>query len=104
MNNSTFTPYYAVIFTSKKKGSDPTYNSMAKAMVELAQKQPGFIAYESAESEIGITVSYWESLEAISNWKVNSMHQIAQQIGKTDWYENYKVRIALVKREYGFGV
>jgi heme-degrading monooxygenase HmoA len=102
MKNDNFQPYYAVIFTSKKKVIDATYSSMAEAMVELAQKQPGFIGYESAEEEIGITVSYWESLDSISAWKANSMHQIAQEMGKTEWYDSYKVRVALVEREYSF--
>lgn len=40
----------------------------------LAKQQPGFLGVESARNEIGITVSYWESLEAISNWKQNLNH------------------------------
>jgi len=97
------TPYYAVIFTSLKKSDDPAYNRMAKAMEELAQQQSGYIGHESARNEIGITVSYWESLEAIAQWKQQVDHQLAQQLGKSDWYEWYKVRICKVEREYKFG-
>jgi heme-degrading monooxygenase HmoA len=71
-------------------------------MVELAKAQPGYIGMESARSEIGITVSYWESLEDIKNWKANMEHFEAQQKGRTTWYKNYKVRIAKVEREYEF--
>ena len=46
--------------------------------------------------------SYWESLEAIKNWKANMEHLEAQEKGKTTWYKNYKVRIAKVEREYEF--
>lgn len=102
MLKTTFKPYYAVIFTSKKKKTEPTYVSMAEAMIELAKKQPGFIDIESAEDEIGITVSYWESLDAIAAWKGNSMHQIAQEMGKNDWYKYYKVKVARIEREYSF--
>ena len=94
--------YYAVIFTSIKKDNDEGYPSMAKRMVELAHQQPGFLGVESARNEIGITVSYWESLKAIEQWKNNSAHLIAQEIGKTKWYESYKVRICQVVMSYEF--
>ena len=94
--------YYAVIFTSTRTEVEAGYAEMAIKMVELAKAQPGFIGMESARSEIGITVSYWESLEAIRNWKANMEHVEAQEKGKTTWYKNYKVRIAKVEREYEF--
>lgn len=94
--------YYAVIFTSTRTEVEAGYAEMATKMVELAKAQPGYIGMESARSEIGITVSYWESLEAIKNWKANMEHFEAQEIGRTTWYKNYKVRIAKVEREYEF--
>ncbi|WP_291135938.1 antibiotic biosynthesis monooxygenase family protein [Flavobacterium sp. UBA7663] len=94
--------YYAVIFTSTRTEMEAGYAEMAIKMVELAKAQPGYIGMESARSEIGITVSYWESLEAIQNWKANMEHVEAQEKGKTTWYKNYKVRIAKVEREYEF--
>lgn len=101
---NTFTPpYYAVIFTSIRSGAaDEAYASTAKKMAELAAKQPGFLGVESARNEIGITVSYWESLEAIRNWKADTDHLMAQQMGKDLFYTNYKTRIAKVERDYGF--
>ena len=95
--------YYAVIFTSTRTEVEEGYAEMAIKMVELAKAQPGYIGMESARSEIGITVSYWESLEAIKNWKANMEHLEAQEKGKTTWYKNYKVRIAKVEREYEIG-
>ncbi|WP_396161840.1 antibiotic biosynthesis monooxygenase family protein [Flavobacterium sp.] len=94
--------YYAVIFTSTRTEVEAGYAEMAIKMVELAKAQPGYIGMESARSEIGITVSYWESLEAIKNWKANMEHLEAQEKGRTAWYKNYKVRIAKVEREYEF--
>lgn len=93
---------YAVIFTSKLSSNADGYHEMAAKMVELAKLQPGFINVESARDEIGITVSYWESLEAIKNWKANLCHLEAQENGKSTWYENYTVRICKVEREYSF--
>ena len=95
--------YYAVIFTSTRNEKDNGYTEMAEKMETLASLQPGFIGIESARNEIGITVSYWESLEAIRNWKANVDHLVAQEKGRSEWYKNYKVRIAKIEREYDFG-
>jgi heme-degrading monooxygenase HmoA len=97
-------PYYAVIFTSIRTEVDEGYAAMAQQMVELAQQQPGYLGHESARENLGITISYWQSLEAIKNWKQVSEHLIAQQLGREKWYSNYKTRICLVERDYGFEV
>jgi heme-degrading monooxygenase HmoA len=96
---------YAVIFTSQRTDSDSDgYGLMADKMEELAKQQPGFIQVESARdnSGFGITISYWESLEAIQSWKENTKHQTVQRKGKETWYSNYHVRICKVEREYSF--
>ena len=95
-------PYYAVIFTSVRTEGDNGYINMAVQMEELAKKQPGFIDIESAREQIGITVSYWERLKAIADWKANTDHLFAQQKGIKDWYSWYKVRVCLVERAYDF--
>ena len=95
-------PYYAVIFTSLRTDGDQGYSQMAQEMEELARQQPGFIDVESARDGLGITVSYWESLEAIAHWKANMDHRQAQKNGIKKWYSWYKVRICQVHREYEF--
>lgn len=95
-------PYYAVIFTSMRTEGDNGYAAMSEAMAESAAKQPGFLGVESARAEIGITVSYWESLEAIAAWKKDSAHLIAQKLGRERWYESYKTRVCKVERDYEF--
>ena len=71
-------------------------------MLKLVSEQKGFLGVESARNEIGITVSYWESLEAIASWKANLEHLEAQKSGKERWYEWYKIRICKIEREYSF--
>ena len=95
-------PYYAVIFTSLLTEEDKGYAEMADQMENLAKSQPGYLGIESAREQVGITVSYWESLESIANWKANTDHLFAQQKGVKDWYSWYKVRICAVEREYDF--
>lgn len=95
-------PYYVVIFTSIKSANDRGYDAMSDRMVTLAQQQPGFLGIESAREQVGITVSYWTSLEAIRSWKANGDHLVAQESGRADWYSHYKIRIAKVERDYSF--
>ena len=101
ITNTPTPPYYAVIFTSHRTEGDNGYGEMAERMAELAAHQPGYLGMESAREDLGITVSYWESLEAIRNWKQNAEHQEAQRLGHRQWYSSFRVRIAKVEREYG---
>jgi heme-degrading monooxygenase HmoA len=94
-------PYYAVIFTSLRADGDDGYAETAKRMVELAAKQPGFLGFETARHDIGISVSYWTSLEAIKAWKEHAEHRAAQNRAK-EWYRAFRVRICRVEKEYGF--
>jgi heme-degrading monooxygenase HmoA len=101
--NAPKPPYYAVIFTSQRTPNDNGYGDMAEKMVKLASKERGFLGVESArDSDLGITISYWDSIEAIQQWKEHSAHKIAQEKGKTEWYKNYSVRICKVERDYSF--
>ena len=97
-------PYYAVIFTSLKTEVEADYDDTAARMVELAAGQPGYLGVEPTRDPngLGITVSYWESLEAIAAWKQNVEHLLAQQRGRDDWYSAYHTRIAKVERDYRF--
>ncbi|MGX9930339.1 antibiotic biosynthesis monooxygenase [Virgibacillus salarius] len=98
-------PYYAAIFTSKRTENDNGYNKMAEKMVELAAKQEGFLGVESVrEKGLGITISYWNSLEAIHHWKQHAVHQAAQRKGRDEWYRTYAVRICKVESESVFNI
>ena len=70
-------------------------------MVALASQQPGFLGFESAREDVGISVSYWADLESIRRWKEQIDHQIAQKRGREVWYSTFRVRIAKVERDYG---
>ncbi|HYU65769.1 MAG TPA: antibiotic biosynthesis monooxygenase [Jatrophihabitantaceae bacterium] len=93
-------PYVAVIFSSVRTDGDNGYAHMADAMDELARQQPGFLGVEYARSDIGITVSYWRDDAAARAWKGVVAHLVAQRRGRGAWYEDYRVRIATVERDY----
>ena len=90
-------PYWAVIFTSLRNAKDEEGYA---AMVELAAGQPGYLGIESVRGQggLGITVSYWKTLEAIANWKQNAEHLEAQRLGRERWYESFTLRVARVER------
>ena len=95
-------PYYAVIFTSLRTEGDNGYGEMAERLEELAASQPGYLGIESARDSLGITVSYWDSLESIQSWKRNVEHRMAQRRGREIWYQSFKIRICKVEHDYGF--
>ena len=95
-------PYIAVIFTSRRTQGDQGYSEMAEEIASAACDQPGYLGIESVRDDEGngITVSYWESMEAVKDWKQHARHRTAQAMGKSTWYEKYIVRICTVEREY----
>ena len=95
-------PYYAVIFTSLRTEGENGYKEMSDRMNELASTMPGFLGQETVREDLGVSVSYWKTLEDVRNWKKNSEHLFAQEKGRSTWYSAYKVRMCLVERDYGW--
>lgn len=98
-------PYWAVIFTSERTPEDPAgYTRTADEMFALASSQKGFLGVDIARGVdgVGITVSYWESLDAIQEWRRHADHQAAQKLGREKWYRAYQLRVARVERAYAF--
>lgn len=96
-------PYYAVVFTSQRtEGDGADYAAMADRMVELARAQPGFLGIESARGAdgVGITVSYWQSADAIRAWHAVAEHREAQRLGYERWYAWFRLRVCRVERGY----
>ena len=97
--------YFAVILTNQRTLSDDEmYSLTSDRMVELAQRQPGFLGVESVRGEdgIGITVSYWRDRDAIRNWRINVEHLAAQQMGRQEFYSWYHLRVAEVVTDRSF--
>jgi heme-degrading monooxygenase HmoA len=96
-------PYYVVIFTSQRTEVDAGYAEAAQRMLVLAAQQPGFLGVESARSDgLGITLSYWQSEEAIRAWREQAEHSVVREQGRADWYAAFATRVAKVERAYSF--
>ena len=95
-------PYYAVIFSSRRREGDHGYARMSERMSEMALAQPGCLGAESSRDAdgFGITVSYWSDESSIRAWKAVAAHKAAQHLGRTRWYDHYEIRIARVERAY----
>ena len=70
---------WMVVFYSERTG-DATYGPVAEEMARLAAAQPGFLGVESVRGAdgAGITVSYWDSREAIDAWRAETRHRAVQ--------------------------
>ncbi|MBL4693725.1 MAG: antibiotic biosynthesis monooxygenase [Magnetovibrio sp.] len=69
-------PYWAVIFVNQRTDCD--------------------------DQGLGLTVCYWDSLDAIKAWRDHPEHVGARASGREKWYLNYDLHIARVERSYDF--
>jgi heme-degrading monooxygenase HmoA len=97
-------PYYAVIFTAQRTEGDQGYADAAARMAALAAQQSGYLGVESTRDAagLGITVSYWRTLDDIAAWRRQVDHAATRDQGRARWYSHYELRIARVERAYGW--
>ena len=94
---------FAVIFRAKTAMPDTHYAEMVDTMRELAFAKydcVDFIAVTEGKREIAI--SYWHSENDIQRWHRDAKHEVAQQLGKAQWYQSYTVEVVEIKRSYSF--
>ncbi len=92
---------YVVIFRAHIQQLDTDYQRIAAQLRELALSQYHcieFIAISEGEQEIAL--SYWHSEADIQAWKAQSDHLLAQQLGRTQWYQSWSVQVANITRAY----
>ena len=90
---------YANIFSYKQSENLDGYATLDEETLGLVGSVPGYVGYENVKDQNGrsIFISYWESMEAVNEWRQNSRHQFAKSKGK-EWYSAY--HSMLVKIEY----
>jgi heme-degrading monooxygenase HmoA len=97
---------YVVIFRSTRKIDDgQLYLEWSEKMEKLVKSIDGYkqhFGFRDADTREGVTISYFSSLEAISQWKSLADHKTAQQLGRDSFYEEYSVQVCEVLRDYGF--
>jgi heme-degrading monooxygenase HmoA len=75
--------FYAVIFSNTKSDNLEGYAEMDEKTMKLAAEQDGYIGYESITNlNKTIFISYWETKEAIENWRKKCNPSVSQITGK----------------------
>lgn len=96
-------PYYAAIMTSHRRDNDPVgYRQAMARMQALAAAVPGYLGMEEAREAdgFGILISYWDSEQAILDWKSQGDHAEIRERGRWLWFQHFEMRIARVERAY----
>jgi heme-degrading monooxygenase HmoA len=93
---------YAVIFISQRREGESGYAEAAERMLALVQQQSGFVGVRSVRGadSLGITVSYWDSLESIAAWRAQAEHAATRERGRAHWYAHYELQVVKLKRAY----
>ena len=79
------------------------YETTGTRMVELVSQMPGFLGMDYAEIEGGeLLVARFESHEALAAWRAHPEHQAAQQRGREEFFEHYRIEVCETVRAYEF--
>ena len=97
---------YAVIFEVEIKTEEmEAYLKIASELRKELNQVDGFISIERFQSLANqdklVSLSFWETEEAIANWRNNIQHRKAQQKGRSKLFSDYRLRVARVVRDYG---
>ncbi|KAA9367795.1 antibiotic biosynthesis monooxygenase family protein [Ochrobactrum quorumnocens] len=76
----------------------------ARLRADLSQID-GFISIERFQSLVEpqklLSLSFWRDEDAVKRWRNLPTHRIAQTKGRAGVFENYRLRIADISRDYG---
>ena len=96
----------AVIFeVVPRPGQRDDYFQLAARLRAQLERIDGFISVERFESltEPGklLSLSFWRDEEAVERWRTLPEHREAQAAGRNGIFQDYRLRVATVKRDYG---
>lgn len=96
----------AVIFeVLPREGLRADYLATAARLAPLLDGVDGFLSIERFESLSRpgkiLSLSFWRDEAAVAAWRGLGEHRTAQSEGRTRIFEDYRLRIAGVVRDYG---
>jgi len=97
--NPKNTPYFVTIVTTEFSGHDPEgYEAYRKELSAIVAKQTGFIGADlSFDGQKTISLTYWESEEAMVAWSKSTEHQETKNKSHAGgWYNSLRLEIAQV--------
>jgi heme-degrading monooxygenase HmoA len=81
------------------------YLDIAGGLRPMLEGIDGFISIERFESLVEpgkyLSLSFWRDEEAVTAWRRTREHRDAQAAGRGGIFKNYRLRVALVQRDYG---
>lgn len=95
----------AVIFEAvPAEGQLQAYLDIAAGLRPELEKIKGFISIERFESLYTpgkvLSLSFWEDEDAVTQWRNTELHRNAQMMGRKSVFEDYRIRVAEVARDY----
>jgi heme-degrading monooxygenase HmoA len=96
----------AVIFeVDPRPGAALHYFELAAALKADLESIDGFLSVERFESLVHpgryLSLSFWRDEASVRSWRCHGMHRQAQQEGRAEVFAGYRLRIAVVARDYG---
>ena len=96
----------AVIFEFEPNSNKmDSYWEIATNLAAELESIDGFISIERFQSvtnpEKFLSLSTWKDEESIANWRTKASHRKAQSAGRAELFNNYRLRVAGVIRDYG---
>lgn len=96
----------AVIFeVIPKQGEMDAYLTIAKKLKVELENFDGFISIERFQSlsdpQKIVSLSFWRDEESVMQWRNYTMHREAQEAGRSSIFDQYRLRVASVVRDYG---
>ena len=96
----------AVIFEVKPRaGQKDAYLDTAARLKPLLAGIDGFVSIERFQSltdpEKVLSLSFWRDEEAVARWRRLEDHRRAQDAGRRAIFDDYRIRVAAVIRDYG---
>lgn len=81
------------------------YLDMAAELRPLVEAIDGFVSVERFQSltnpEKLLSISFFRDEAALEEWRRLTQHRKAQQVGRTSYFKDYRLRVAHVLRDYG---
>lgn len=93
------------IFRSRLGDRDrDAYDKTAARMWELASGMPGFVDAKAFTADDGerVTIVTFDSWEHHNAWKENADHVEAQQMGRSVFYDEFRLQVCELVREQSF--
>jgi len=96
----------AVIFEVQPgSGRSEEYLDIAAELRPILEQIEGFVSVERfqslSEPSKLLSLSFFKDESALQAWRNNEAHRAAQQLGREGVFDNYRLRIASVDRDYG---